>query len=54
MVMPRHVVGPSGRNRLIESSRERRPCSESMTIAAAVNCLPTDPDWYTVLSVAGT
>jgi hypothetical protein len=28
--------------------------SESMTIAAAVNCFPTDPNWYTVRSVAGT
>ena len=36
------------------SSRLSRPWSDSITIAAAVNCLLTEPTAYTVLSVAGS
>ncbi len=53
MVTPDHTAEPSGRYRVIGSSSPRRPCWDSRTIAAAVNCLLSEPTAYTVLSVAG-
>src|SRR3954452_1382206 len=53
-VMSFHAAPPSGSHLLILSSRLSRACSVSITTAAAVNCFPREPDWYTVLSLAGT
>ena len=49
-----HAAGPTEKYRRIGSSRPSLPSVARVTMAAAVNGLPSDPDWYIVLSVAGT
>ena len=48
------LAGASGRYFVIESSSASRPSSTISMTAAAVNCLPTDPDWKIVSAVTGT
>ena len=52
-VMSRHASGASEKYLPTRSSSESRPSSASIKTAAAVNCLPIDPDWKTVSGLTG-